>query len=152
MKSMGVRFNSVKSKFILIVFIGLIFVIAFTSYIFNSVVFKYIDKIENKDLDNNFQVIDSIVNREEWNMKKTCIDWAHWDDTYRFMEGNNQEAYMKDNLQVSALKEASLNFVFFTDKQGNIVCSNTNVLENNTKDVLEKKVLNKSSKFSRFHH
>ena len=49
----------------------------------------------------------------------TVNDWAHWDDTYDFME-NHTEDYVKYNLTTSALKAINSNFMLFVKPDSSI--------------------------------
>ncbi|TXH00540.1 MAG: PAS domain S-box protein [Candidatus Moraniibacteriota bacterium] len=47
-------------------------------------------------------------------------DWGQWDDTYEFVEDQNEE-YLTANLQDSALALLNIQFVVITDAQGKIL-------------------------------
>lgn len=140
---------SVKFKTILISIITSIFIIVFTSSIFNFIISGYIDGIENKNIINSFEILDSIINREESNIKKTALDWSHWDDTYNFLLVKNNR-YIESNLQYSTLERLNLNLMFFTDPKGNIIYSKTLNVEDETKDLLVQKLFDKSNKIEAY--
>jgi sensor domain CHASE-containing protein len=140
------NFMSVKIKALLISFISFLFITVFTFTIFNFIIFRYINGVEIEDLNNSFKAVNSILNKEEMDVKRICSDWAQWDDTYNFLLGKNKQRYIEDNLQNSTLKQLNLSFMFFVDKQGNIFYSETSNLENTTKNLLLDKLFNKSDK------
>jgi diguanylate cyclase (GGDEF)-like protein/PAS domain S-box-containing protein len=144
-----VRLMSVKFKTILISFISAIFIILFTTSIFNFIISGYITKVENKIITNSFEILDSIINKEEANMKKTALDWAHWDDTYHFLSEKN-DTYIESNLQYNTLTQLNLNLMFFVDTEGNIIYSKTLDLEDKTKDLLLPKLLDKANKMDEY--
>lgn len=134
---------SVKIKTLLISIINFLLIIVLTFTVFSIIVFNYINKIETQHLNNDFEVVQALLNREEIAMNKTVLDWAHWDDSYNFLSGENKQIFIETNLQDATLKQLNLNFMFFTDIQGNMVYSITNGLESETKDLLAKKLFNK---------
>jgi sensor domain CHASE-containing protein len=137
---------SVKLKTLLISIISFIVITVLMFIVFKVIIFKYINEIEIKELNYNFQVVQSLLNREENNINRTTIDWAHWDDCYNFVMGKNKEIFIKENLQGSTLDELNLDFMFFAGAQGNMVYSITNGIGSKTKDLLITKILNKSNK------
>ncbi|NMM65161.1 diguanylate cyclase [Clostridium sp. P21] len=136
---------SVKFKALLIYFISFLFIIIFTFAMFNFIIFKYINRVENQNLDNNFKAVISILNREELDVQRICSDWGIWDDTYNFLLGKDREKYIKANTQ-NSLKELNLTFMIFVDKQGNVVYSQTDNLDNRTKRELIAELFNKKNK------
>lgn len=61
------------------------------------------------ELDNQLRTITTITS-----------DWAVWDDTYAFIQNNNQ-AYIRSNLADSTLKTLHLNTMLFIDLSGKLV-------------------------------
>lgn len=139
---------TVKLKTLAISVISFLLITISTFTVFNVIVFKYINKIEIQSLNNDFEVVKSLLNREEIAMNKTALDWAHWDDTYNFVLGNNKEVFIESNLQETTLKQLNLNFMFFTDTEGNILYSLTGNLENETKDLLIENLFNRNKKLN----
>ncbi|WPC42222.1 HD domain-containing phosphohydrolase [Clostridium sp. JS66] len=139
---------SVKGKALLIYFISFLFIIIFTFTAFRFIIFKYIDRVETQNLNNNFKAVTAILDREEIDMQRTCADWASWNDTYNFLLGQNKELYIKNNIQNYTLRQLNLNFMFFVDKKGSLVFSETGSLEDRTKRILMDELFNKKSKFS----
>lgn len=139
---------SVKFKTLLISTISFFIIAILTFTILGVAIFKYIDYIEHNGSERKFKVVQAIIEREEYNMHKTTLDWAHWDDSYNFILGKNKEAFIEANLQDTTLQQLNLNFMYFIDAQGNMVYSMSRDLDSRTKDLLEKKLLNKSIDFN----
>lgn len=139
---------SVRVKALLIYFISFLFIIIFTFTAFRFIIFKYINRVETQNLNNNFNAVTAILNREEIDIQRTCADWAAWDDTYNFLLGENKELYIKNNIQNYTLRQLNLNFMFFVDKKGSLVFTETGSLEDRTKRILMDELFNKKSKFS----
>lgn len=139
---------SVKFKTLLISTISFFIIAILTFTILGVAIFKYIDYIEHNGSEKKFKVVQAIIEREEYNMHKTTLDWAHWDDAYNFILGKNKEAFIEANLQDTTLQQLNLNFMYFIDAQGNMVYSMSRDIDSRTKDLLEKKLLNKSIDFN----
>jgi diguanylate cyclase (GGDEF)-like protein len=139
------KFVSVKLKTLLISTISFFIITIVTFAVFGVIIFRYIDKIEYESINDDFKIVQALIEREEENMHKTTLDWAHWDDTYNFLSGKNKDFFIETNLQDTTLKQLNLNFMFFTDTQGKIVYSMTKDLDKETRDLLVNKLLNKSS-------
>lgn len=139
---------SVKLKTLLISTISF-FIITIVIFTVSGVsVFKYIDKIEYANINDDFKIVQALIDREEKNMNKTTLDWAHWDDAYNFLSGKNKEFFIETNLQDNTLNQLNLNFMFFTDTQGNMVYNMTRDIDRETKDLLINKLSNKSNNFN----
>lgn len=110
----------VKYKAIIMASFSVLFLILATYLIFYFTYFGYINKQEEQEINRSFQVIDFILHNEKENMKSTLLDWAYWDDTYRFIEGTNP-GYIESNLGDSSLKTLDLKMMSFIDSQGNFV-------------------------------
>ncbi|AKN33436.1 diguanylate cyclase [Clostridium carboxidivorans P7] len=139
---------SVKVKTLLIYFINFLFIIIFTSIAFRFIIFRYINRVETQNLNNNFRAVTAILDREQIDMQRTCLDWAVWDDTYNFLLGKNKELYIKNNIQDNTLSQLNLNFMFFVDKKGSLVFSKTESLEDRTERILIDDIFNKKNKFT----
>ncbi len=50
----------------------------------------------------------------------TVNDWAHWNDTYHFVAGNNP-AYVKDNITEDTFENLDINFMILTTLDGTVV-------------------------------
>lgn len=139
---------SVKFKTLLISTISFFIIAILTFTILGVAIFKYIDYIEHNSSEKKFKVVQAIIEREEYNMHKTTLDWAHWNDAYNFILGKNKEAFIEANLQDTTLQQLNLNFMYFIDAQGNMVYSMSRDIDSRTKDLLEKELLNKSIDFN----
>ena len=50
------------------------------------------------------------------------VDWASWDDSYKFMLDRNP-AFINSNMIESSIKAMQLDVIFYIDLQGKIFCS-----------------------------
>jgi diguanylate cyclase (GGDEF)-like protein len=62
-------------------------------------------------------------------LEATARDWASWDNTYDFINDSNQQ-YINANLIDNSFENLGLNFMLFTDINGNIVFKKSYDLEN----------------------
>lgn len=134
---------SIKSKALLLYALCGVSAIVLISTIFNFTIVKYINKLEAKDVNDNFATINSILTREENNLTKTVLDWSHWDDTYYFIDGKNKRSYIQNNLQIATLNQLNLNLMLFTNVKGKKYYFLSDNLGKISVDSLVKKLLYK---------
>lgn len=84
-------------------------------------------------------------NEDEFNHR--FIDWTFWDDTYRFIQDNNQQ-YIESNLAPKQLALVKLNLVVYINSSGRIVYGTGFNLKTNKKipvpEALRKQIYAKS--------
>lgn len=136
---------NVKLKSIVISSLSIIFAVIVTSFVLNIGMNKYIDNIEHIEIDEDFKILNSIIAKEYENLQRTALDWAHWDDTYYFISGKNQQNYIEANLQDDTLKQLNINFMYFYDNKGNLINSITKNIASNEKQLLNLKLSNYSN-------
>lgn len=136
---------SVKLKTLLISIIGFIVTSVVTFVIFHVVILKYINEIKIQHLNNNFQAVQKLLDREKNDINKTALNWTLWNDSYNFISGKDREFFIKEELQNSTLKKLNLNFMFFVDVQGNMIYDITDKLDDKTKNSLINKLFNKTT-------
>lgn len=136
---------SIKIKALLINVIGTIIITISTCLILHSITLSYINKLENRDVSNSFEILNSILNKEEAGLQSTSLDWSHWDDSYNFLINKN-DGYIKDNLIGDTLSQLNLNFMIYTDAGGKVYYDNTLKLTDSDKDLIESKLFNKDDK------
>ncbi|MEM2086178.1 MAG: CHASE4 domain-containing protein [Archaeoglobaceae archaeon] len=61
-----------------------------------------------------------LLERELLNLKRFCMDWAIWDDTYEFVREFN-ENYITSNLLKDTFVNAKINLMVFFDREGKVV-------------------------------
>lgn len=130
------HFVSVTHKTALISFLIGLLIMIFAAVILNSVIYNYVDRIEAGDVTDAYDELKLILHKEEDNLRRTSLDWAHWDDTYAFVAGKTASEYKEDNLQAATLRQLNLNFMLFINDRGDNICTVTNNLGNNTADLL----------------
>jgi len=63
-------------------------------------------------------------------MNQTANDWAHWDDSYSFVSGNNP-GFINNNLPSNIFPRLHLNIIMFVDNNGKIVYGKAYNLQTN---------------------
>ena len=63
-------------------------------------------------------------------MNQSANDWAHWDDAYSFVSGNNP-SFITNNLPSSIFSRLHLNIIMFVDNNGKIVYGKAYDLQTN---------------------
>lgn len=132
---------SVKLKTLFISTVSFLLFVTVTMCISYLVFFRFIVNIEDTGVNNSFRTFDSIIDREEQGIKRTSLDWAHWDDTYNFMFDKNEE-YIKSNLVSQSLQQLNLSFIILLDKDNNIFYEIDGDIKAKERDVLLDKLTN----------
>jgi len=73
--------------------------------------------VESDEARRNVNRVADAFDVERRNLVTKAADWAHWDDTYRFVNDHN-EAYRKSNLAVSTLVSLKINCMVIVDTGG----------------------------------
>ncbi|GFZ33578.1 hypothetical protein CSC2_41040 [Clostridium zeae] len=132
---------SVKLKTLFISTVSFLLFVAITIFISYLVFFRFIANIEDTGVNNSFRTFDSIIDREEQGLKRTSLDWSHWDDTYNFMFDKNEE-YIKSNLVNQTLQQLNLSFIIFLDKNNKIFYEIDGDVKDREKNILIDKITN----------
>ena len=108
------------SKKIFIITI-LIFAVFTATFMFSyNVQLSNFLKLEQADTLNDVEKIQNVVSTEQNYLDNMVQDWACWDDTYRFIEDQNQ-GYINTNLQDQTLAELNVNVMLFVNDTGSLV-------------------------------
>ncbi|MBX7256928.1 MAG: diguanylate cyclase [Candidatus Hydrogenedentes bacterium] len=88
----------------------------------NFILLRTFSELESADVRAHTSRGKSALQNDIDSIGMTVGDWAPWDDTYRFVSGNNPD-YIKDNLGDSSIANLRLNFVVFVDNSARVVYS-----------------------------
>jgi signal transduction histidine kinase len=80
---------------------------------------SYLDLEEDAVAQNVQRTLNTIAD-ELGRLESTNKDWAHWDDTYAFVQGQNSN-YIEDNLAPATLVNLQVNMMLFYDVSGRLV-------------------------------
>lgn len=82
------------------------------------------DKLEDTVVDRTIlRVANGLENNFDYLIAKSG-DWAHWDQTYQFIDDLNQ-AYVDENMTNDAFAILDINLAFYIDSEGNLKYSRT---------------------------
>ncbi|GFP74105.1 HD domain-containing phosphohydrolase [Clostridium fungisolvens] len=132
---------SVKLKTLFISTVSFLLFLTITICLSYLIFFRFIANIENTGVNNSFRTFDSILDREEQAIKRTSLDWAHWDDTYNFMTDKNEE-YIKSNLVNQSLQQLNLGFIILLDKNNKIFYEIDGDIKDRERNILIDKITN----------
>ena len=82
----------------------------------------YIQQQENVQVNVATESVSNFIDEKMDNYLGSVNDWAHWDDTYLFLKGQNPD-YIKQNLGQSTFENLDLDFFLLIDPSGQIGCS-----------------------------
>ena len=108
---------SVRKKTISIIVATVIFLIGSLSFIARFVLLRSYTQLETREISRNVARVEDALFTEIGNLNRTAGDWANWDDTYAFAQGNYPE-YPADNLMDAAFDTLRLNLMLFLDCSG----------------------------------
>src|SRR3989337_2066798 len=110
---------SVRKKTISIIVATVIFLIGSLSFIARFVLLRSYTQLETRDISRNVARVEDALFTEVGNLNRTAGDWANWDDSYAFAQGNYPE-YPDDNLMDAAFDTLQLNLMVFLDCSGTL--------------------------------
>ena len=77
-------------------------------------------KLERKGACDDMYRCIRVLESEIRHLETLCVDWATWDDTYRFIVDKNEE-YITSNLIPSTFVEDKINVLYICDTAGRVV-------------------------------
>lgn len=110
----------IKYKIYIIGAISVVLLAILTFLIFNFSYYGYINKDYEDNLEEDFREIDYILANERDNLRKVLEDWAKWDDTYEFINNQNEE-YINSNLGGDLLQTLDFKLMAFLNEDGQVV-------------------------------
>ncbi|MCD4825895.1 MAG: ATP-binding protein [Phycisphaerae bacterium] len=78
------------------------------------------EELENAAARRNIERCARTIEREIHLLDRLCIDWAAWDDTYKFIQDQNPQ-YQASNLVSTSFTDNRLHLMCFVDTKGDIV-------------------------------
>ncbi len=109
-----------RTKSILVIFIGFSFLTLIVSVTLNTVIAQNYSDLEEKTITEHVGRVLNQLNKEYDDLSSTGFDWSAWDDTYTFVEDKNEE-YIQGNLLYESLEEIDINFMIFYNETGILV-------------------------------
>lgn len=101
----------------------------------NNIFLNYIQNEEERNVSKNYESVSLILNSEKNVIERTQLDWAQWDETCQFINGED-ESYVDRNLGGNILDQLNLYSMVFMDKDYKVVYSQA-VSDSNSEDILK---------------
>jgi sensor domain CHASE-containing protein len=77
------------------------------------------EQVERQNALTDLERVRSALGRSEEELRSAAGDWAPWDDTYRFLRGENPD-YVRDNLAPETYRILDLDALILTDAAGRV--------------------------------
>ena len=103
----SIRFRSIV---VLILIQFLLFILVF--FTVQSIAVKSVRDLEYLNAEQNAILVERILVASSSSMNNTVRDWAIWDETYDYIEGNNP-TYLDSNLYYESFETLNVNLVCF---------------------------------------
>ncbi|MEN6562278.1 MAG: HD domain-containing phosphohydrolase [Christensenella sp.] len=120
---------SIKSKILLVVIPLILLIVVLCNVAFWLFSRDYIQQQEDTQVDVATESVTNYVREKIDNYLGSVNDWAHWDDTYEFVDGHNPE-YIELNLNQSTFENLNLSFLILVDQAKQVYHSQYYSLDN----------------------
>ncbi|MDR3492309.1 MAG: EAL domain-containing protein [Gammaproteobacteria bacterium] len=77
-------------------------------------------KAENDRAEQDLTRVDATLNQLSNELNTFTSDWSHWNDAYRFMQGENPD-FVSSNLNMTAYVNANVNLLTYWNKENKLV-------------------------------
>lgn len=114
------KFMSLRTKTILLLLMVFFFMLIGTVGILMNVMLHRFESIEQTLLTDHLTRSRNALNERINNLDKIAFDWGVWDDTYAFIEDQNDE-YKSANLVEEVYQNLDIDAMVFIDTNGNMV-------------------------------
>ncbi|MCL6417725.1 diguanylate cyclase [Aestuariirhabdus sp. Z084] len=115
---------SLRNRLLLAIALALVLLLPVSSYLAHLLIAPSFMALEKQRLQRDKASIESALQqRIEW-IDGAALDWAHWNDTYDFVNGNN-ERFIPDNLDLDSVVNLDLNWVLIMDRTGKVLANIT---------------------------
>lgn len=105
-------------------------------YVSTNMVLESYRHLESKEMDRNVSRALDAYHQREKNLGEKCLDWAHFDDTYKFASDLNKN-YIKTNLSDVVL---AVDNIMFLDPKGKIIYQRKVATKNNPNGLEGQKI------------
>jgi signal transduction histidine kinase len=113
---------TLRNKTLIIIGLVLSCLIVLLYFISSIIILDRFKILEEKKMKQDIERSVEAYRNELNNLDRSLVDWAAWDETYRFMEDMNKD-YINANLVDEPLIALKLNFIFFCDLSNKIIIS-----------------------------
>lgn len=110
----------VRSKIVIIIMLCIVVFSVLIYYVSYGLLLKSYRNIERDQTIQNVQRVRDAVKNSVTQLDLKLIDWAWWDDSYKFIKDNNKE-YIDSNLGITSVANLKVNAMVFIGANGQIV-------------------------------
>jgi len=111
---------SIRKKILLMIAIAVFGLILVLYSISETLLLSSYNDLEERNAVQNIERIKLALSSDIDELSSTNTDWAHWNDTYKFIKDGNKE-YIDANLNSDSFNYLKINFMLFLDSNGGIV-------------------------------
>lgn len=111
---------SLNAKVLLVLLLVVLACVGLATGLQRLVVDPRFAELERREAEQDLRRCTSAIERELEHLDRFCRDWGYWDDTWRFVRGENPD-YEATNLQFSSFESAGFNAMYFLDVAGRVV-------------------------------
>lgn len=118
---------------------SVIFIISIL-FLSNSILLSDFAEIEKKSVIRNVDRVHNSINEQVDNISAFVQDYSTWDDSYTFSIQPNKEYVSSNFASLESFRKFKINFMIYTDAEGNIILSKGFNLNENNEQVFNKKL------------
>lgn len=111
-----------KYQLSLIITISTLFIVLSGLIILSLSVLKTTAEQETEELKRELRNAEMLLWKNLNTLEAAVGDWAPWDDTYEYLEGQNPD-YIRDNLNFNTMDNLKIDFALFYNRQGELIHS-----------------------------
>ena len=102
--------------------VGVVSLVSFflTAFVLRHILVREFLALERENLARRVEQLLHLVEGEKKNLERIVVDWAFWDDTYRFVEGGYPE-YVEVNCTDDIFPNFGIHFLGFFREDGTLV-------------------------------
>ncbi|HMK48172.1 MAG TPA: CHASE4 domain-containing protein, partial [Methanocella sp.] len=123
------------NKTLIIIFLVLIAMITLMYLATQAILINSYSTIEHQDMESNIGNAMVTLNYDLSTIDTIAVDYAYWDDTYRFIDESNitdQDPYITSNLIGMTFEMQKLNLIVYLNSDDRVVIARAYDLENNS--------------------
>lgn len=115
-------------------------VIGIVSFVVLNVTDKSYFEIEERQFQDELSSLNEIVKDEFDDLDYILNDWAVWDATYNFVQGNDKN-YLEENLQQDIFSDLDLEYIYILDNKDRPLYGNRYNHDNGKVEVIDKEAM-----------
>ncbi|MFA5025367.1 MAG: CHASE4 domain-containing protein [Candidatus Shapirobacteria bacterium] len=111
---------TLKHKSIIVLIAMAMFFVSALSLTIYQIMTVSFQKVENQRVERNIRRVEAVIDDRFSQLSSKLSDWSSWDDTYKYIEDNNEE-YVTSNLIEESFASIGVDEVLFINKNGILV-------------------------------